>query len=242
MSHEPAPDPAQPEHGGEGHEGHGTGGAKHQEGHGGGHGGGWLVTYCDMITLLIAFFICIVTFASRESGKEQHPRKRDSLLYGTPGTGLAGGKQAGSNRESIVWRQLPVAAQPQRPGADVAPLYSDPELDATAAALHLLESPTIGTLAESYSMRVPMGLLFTADGQLTPSGEQLLSAVAGSLRRLPYDILIQVDDARYTPRAVALAQHLARREGIAPFRLGAGVRESPEPWNASVWFLYNQRP
>ncbi len=152
-----------------------------------------------MITLLITFFICIVTFASKENGKQQHPRKRDSLLYGTNGTGVAGGKQIGMNRDSIIWRQLPISAQPERQGSDTAPLYSDPELEAANSALTLLEGPTIGTLADSYDMRTPLSLLFTADGKLTPSGVELLTQTASSLRRLPYDICLQVDDPKYLP-------------------------------------------
>jgi len=225
---------------GDSHGGHGKH-KGHDEGHGG-HGGTWLITYCDMITLLITFFICIVTFASKENGKQQHPRKRDSLLYGTNGTGIAGGKQIGMNHEGIIWRQLPISAQPERAGSDMAPLYSDPELEASATAINLLEGPTIGTLADSYDMRTPLGLLFTADGKLSPSGVELLGQVASSLRRLPYDIGLQVDDPKNLPRAVTAAQQLVKQEGLAPYRIAVGVRISPEPWNPSMWFLYAQRP
>jgi hypothetical protein len=41
---------------------------------------------------------------------------------------------------------------------------------------------------------------------------------------------------------VAAAQYLVKREGLAPFRVGVGVRPVPEPWNPSLWFLYAQRP
>ena len=229
----------------EAHEGHGGSHGKHKghdEGHGGGHGGSWLITYCDMITLLITFFICIVTFASKENGKQQHPRKRDSLLYGTNGTGIAGGKQISMNHDSILWRQLPISAQPERSGSEMPPLYSDPELDAANKALNLLEGPTIGTLADSYAMRVPFGLVFTADGKLSPSGVELLGHVASNLRRLPYDIDLQVDDPKNLPRAVTAAQDLVNKEGLAPYRIGVGYRSSPEPWNPSLWLLYAQRP
>jgi len=240
MSEEQAPPAgdAPPEPGApSGHAGH----KGHHEEHGS-HGGTWLITYCDMVTLLITFFICIVTFASRENGKQQHPRKRDSLLYGTTGTGLAGPKQLGMNHDSIIWRQLPACALPQRPGSEMAPLYSDPELEATAKALRSLEEPALGTLSDSYAMPTPLGLLFTADGKLSPSGGELLAVVASSLRRLPYDIYVQVDDPKNLPRAVTAAQHLIKHEGLAPFRVGVGVRTTNEPWNPSVWFLYAQRP
>jgi chemotaxis protein MotB len=231
------------EHGDHGGHGGGHGGHKgHDEGHGGGHGGSWLITYCDMITLLITFFICIVTFASRENGAHQHPRKRDSLLYGPGGSGIAGGKQSSMNHDSVIWRQLPVCALPERKGSEMPPLYSDPEMEATSTALTALEGPMFGTLADSYSMRTPLSLLFTDDGKLTPSGVELLGVVASSLRRLPYDIYLQVDDPKYLPRAVTAAQHLVNHEGLAPFRIGVGVRISPEPWNPSLWFLYSQRP
>ncbi len=228
----------------EGHSGpcHGGRPSRHEDGHGGGHGGNWLVTYCDMITLLIAFFICIVTFAAKDSGNQQHPRKRDALIDGPGGTGVAGDKQAGPNCESIVWRQLPISARSERPGAAQAPLYSDPELEATAQALHLLETSAAGTLADSYAMRVPLSTMFTDDGKLSESGADLLGVVANSLRRLPYDIHVQADDPKNVPRAVAIARHLMSRGGLAAHRLGVGSRPPSDPATPSVCFLYAQRP
>ena len=163
-------------------------------------------------------------------------------MYGTSGTGIAGGKQSGMNHDSVIWRQLPVCALPERRGSEIAPLYSDPELEATAAAMTALEGPMFGTLTDSYSMRTPLGLVFTDDGKLSPSGIELLGVIASSLRRLPYDIYLQVDDAKELPKAVTAAQYLVQQAGLAPYRVAVGVRTSSEPWNPSLWFLYAQRP
>ena len=71
------PDAGSDEHGDAAHDPHESSGHHgkkygHKHGDHGGHGDKWLVTYCDMITLLIAFFICILTFASKENGNKSH--------------------------------------------------------------------------------------------------------------------------------------------------------------------------
>src|SRR5207253_2666337 len=146
-------------------------------GHGSGHeGGAWIITYCDMITLLIAFFICIVTFSSRESGNQKYAKMRDSVLYGEGGTGTAGDPVKGADQDAVLWRQVLISASRGSNGSRVPPRYSNPSLNATQKVLGMMEEPTVGTLADSYSLRMPLTLLFDSAGQLTPTGRALLSA------------------------------------------------------------------
>jgi flagellar motor protein MotB len=128
--HPAEPGQSQSHVGGGSHAKHGKG---HKDGHGAGaHGGTWLVTYCDMITLLIAFFIAIITFASQESGNQKYPKMRDSILYGAGGSGVAGSPHQGTDHDAVVWRQFLMAAQPA--GSKTPPLYTDPSLDKTGPA------------------------------------------------------------------------------------------------------------
>jgi chemotaxis protein MotB len=214
----------------------------HKGGHGGGgHGGSWIVTYCDMITLLIAFFICILTFASKESGKEKHPKLRDSILYGPGGTGVAGAGHKGSEQDSIVWRQVLVSAHQGPPGSRIPPLYSDPSTDRTTEVLNLLDQSTLGNLSDSFRLRLPLGLFFDDKKNLQPTGRQLLGSLAANLRRLPFDIRIQVDERQYLDRVIAMAQYLTNQQGIEADRIGAGVCLEPAQWKASIWFTFVSR-
>lgn len=196
----------------------------------------WVVTYCDMITILIACFICIVTFASRES--EKHAKRRDALLNGTGGTGVVGPELKGLDRNAVVLLYRPPSARLGVPGSLTPPLWSDPSLEPPAELLRVLDDPTLGTLANSYTLRVPVDMLFQTDGQLSAAGTRLLHAIAKNVGPLPYDLHILADDPRHLARAMVLSQHFARRETIHPGRLGVGVREALGAGGAYLWLVF----
>ena len=92
------------------------------DGGGGGHGGNWIVTYADMITLLMAGFIVIVTFGSRESDKLA-PRN-DSAISSQSGSGIVGMARKGPDKDHVVVRRPPMAGNAFDRGSEMPALYS----------------------------------------------------------------------------------------------------------------------
>ena len=206
---------------------------------GGGHGGGWLVTYCDMVTLLMACFIMVITFGNKEPDK--FSRQRGSLAGGKGGRTCRRKKRRWIRPRSFGGSVRLSRASP-RTARRCPPLYADPSPNLAAEVLRSLETPVLGTLADSYVMRVPIGLLFDNDGRLTPAGTHLLHAIAQNIRHLPYDMRFLVDNSTATPLAISICQQLAQKEGFHPGRLAVGVYSAPEPWKPSVWVEYVHRP
>jgi hypothetical protein len=207
---------------------------------GGGHGGGWLVTYCDMVTLLMACFIMVITFGNKEPDK--FSRQQGSLAGAKGGNGSAGADKKAIEKAAVVMRIRSPSSRVAEDGSEMPSLYADPSPDLAAEFLSGLETPVVGTLADDYVMRVPLGFLFDNAGRLTPAGTHLLHAVAQNLRRLPYDLRFLMDDAAAVPLGVAICQQLAQNEGFHPGRLSVGVHPAPEPWNPSVRVEYVHRP
>jgi len=223
-------------HTGHHHKGHGGG---HGDGHGGHEGGSWIITYCDMVTLLIACFICIITFASSE--KEKYGRKRDSLLFGTGGIGIAGPPADGQDLDSVVHRERPLSARLGQNGSEVLPLHSSPGLEAAAEAIRQLEGPVLGTLQDSYSLQLSLKLLLGPDNKLTDVGRGILQAIAANVRNLPYDIYFQVADSEALPKAVLFTTFLGTQQGIPPGRMGIGVRPGGSSSPDSVWLFFSRQ-
>jgi chemotaxis protein MotB len=205
-----------------------------------GHGSSWIITYSDMITLLMACFIMVITFASREP--ERFGVKKDSPFAGTGGTGAIGAWNEGRDRDTIVWRESPPLGRLGKGGSEMPPLYADPALRGTADVLRHLEDISGGTLKDSYSLQLPLALLFESKTRLSSSGTQLLHAIAQRVRYLPYDVQFEIDDAQNIPRAVLLAEYMAHEESVHPSRLAAGVRQATQPWHASVWVVLARHP
>ncbi len=206
----------------------------------GGHGGGWLVTYCDMVTLLMACFIMVITFGNKEP--EKFSRQRGSLAGGKGGAGSAGQDKKTIDKAAVVWRIRSPMSRVSEDGSEIPSLYGDPSPDLAAEFLRSLETPVIGTLADDYAMRVPVGFLFDNQGRLTPAGTHLLHAVAQNIRRLPYDLRFLVDDPSAVTLGISICQQLAEKEGFHPGRLSTGVKAAPEPWNPSVRVEYVHQP
>lgn len=245
MSHSPGHDPIPPVDGNDptpashaphaarsaGSKGHGSGG------HGGHEGGSWIITYCDMVTLLMALFICLLTFASQHVGAQKRPRAGDSVLDLLNGEGLVA-KARDDDLDAVVWRELPAKPIFTPRGSETAPSYSDPLADTTAVILKLLDEQTPGTLADSYTIRIPLAILFNERDDMSSSGAQILRAQAANLRRLPYTLYLRVCDRENLPRALAVAQHLVKKEGFHPSRLGIGLRDEAETRSPALWVSY----
>ncbi len=248
MAHETAEPKTNPEHphgdqpsGGKSthHSGPHRGG--HGDDHGGGgHGGAWIITYCDMITLLIACFICIITFASSE--KEKYAKKRDSLIYGTGGVGIAGPAPQGMELDSMVQRQRPLASRVGTKGSEVLPMNGSPGMDVATEMARQLDTPLPGTLEDSYAMQLPLRLLLGPDNRLTEVGTGVLRSIADHIRHLPYDVYFQVNDSTALAKAVKLATFLASNESIHPGRLGIGWRSGSNASADSVWLFFSRQP
>jgi chemotaxis protein MotB len=242
MSMQPHEHPAEhdAEHPAEHAGGHHGGHAKHKKGHGGhgegGHGGGWIVTYSDMITLLMAFFICIITFASKET--EKYTTKKDSLIGNGGGSGIASSSAKGTlEHDSVVWRLRVRQARVGESGAEMSPMYRDPSPDTTAHILQALEGTAAGRLRDNFAIRLPRSLLFEKDDRLSSSGVRLLHALAVNLRDLPYDLQFQVGPAEHIGQAVRLCGYLASQEGYEPARLAVGGRPTADGDVDSIWLV-----
>ena len=185
------------------------------------HGGSWIVTYCDMITLLMAFFICVIAFAWKN--EEQFGAAAKSIPDG-----------------SVIWRPRLHPPPESESRSELAPLYLNPSVESSAQIVQTLEAMTPSRLADNFAVRLPLSLLFKEDKRLSPSGARLLHSLADHLRDLPYDLQFQVSRAEDLPRAIELCHYLACREGYEPARLAVGGRP-PRRDGGSVWLVLFQQ-
>ena len=205
----------------------------------GGHSS-WIVTYSDMITLLMACFIMIITFASKEP--EKYGQKKDSLVGGEGGNGVVGTAKKSDNNDSVIWREKPGISRTGKGISEMPSLYSDPEMPTTAEILRALDVPLVGKLKDSFDIRLPLAMLFGTDGKLSSSATELMHAFGRHLRMLPYNLQIQVDDPKRVSQAMDLAQFLMLKESVHPSRLAVGTRTTSESWKGSVWLTCTPQP
>jgi chemotaxis protein MotB len=212
----------------------------------------WLVSYADMITLLMVLFV--VLFAMGQTDKAKMEALRTSLQRAFSVEVLRGAEPTslkGSSGSSIIPAVVPLAIT-QEVMAVTGEMIPDPQL---ASALHdvreaLLQIPIpsdtsgsveIGASREGIVISLAGNLLFdSGKSDLKPRGMTLLDTLAERLRTMPNEIRVEghTDNiAIATPlypsnwelssaRATTVGRYFAEQSDIAPNRLiAAGFGE-----------------
>ncbi len=213
---------------------------------GGGHGGAseerWLLTYSDMITLLMVFFIVLYSMAQIDAKKYQQVAESLHRAFGVPGGSVisagigSGGGEGEAKPAPIAFDDLPPR---QRDYLDIST-----ELAGQATAAGLGADVSVTTNVEGILISVSESLLFAPGSTvLQPQAQATLDRIAAVLRPLPNAIRVvaHTDDVptEYpyyisnwelsAARAVVIVRYLSEEAGIAPERLTAAGQAQYHP-------------
>jgi len=165
---------------------------KKKGGHGGHHGGAWKVAYADFVTAMMSLFIVLWLMGSSEKVKKavagyfNDPKGTANLL----GTNMAGNGVAVDVKDDQGMQKLKEKLEEEiKAKKDLEKLSKQIEITITQEGLRIeLIEDKNGTFYELGSAR------------LSASGQELLSLLAGELKTLPNELLIEghTDAARYT--------------------------------------------
>ena len=208
-------------------------GRRHR-GHDGGHENSerWLLTYADLITLLMVFFVVLYSMSSADSTKWKQISAaltqafNVDVLQGTTAAAVTDG------------------ANPIAPPVDN--LINDSEVPQVSRLQNKLQSildgasqapdVSVGVDREGVVIRLSGSYLFDSGrAELKPNSYAVLDAVAAEIRLLPNDIRVDghtdatpIDSPRYptnwelsSARALAVTRYLSETDGVTADRLMA---------------------
>ncbi|HEX7729297.1 MAG TPA: flagellar motor protein MotB [Terracidiphilus sp.] len=165
---------------------------KKKGGHGGHHGGAWKVAYADFVTAMMSLFIVLWLMNSSEKVKQAvagyfNDPKGTGKLLGTLVTGT--GEAIPANKREQMEKLKEKLEEEIKARKDLEKLSKQIEITVTPEGLRieLLEDKN-GTFYESGS------------AHLSTQGQELLALLAGELKTLPNNLLIEghTDAAKYT--------------------------------------------
>ena len=168
---------------------------KKKGGHGGHHGGAWKVAYADFVTAMMALFIVLWLMGSSEKVKKavagyfNDPKGTASLL----GTTMSGNGVAVTVAKSDDMQKLKEKLEREiKARKELEKLSKQIEITVTPEGLRIeLIEDKNGTFYRSGS------------AQLSANGQELLALLAGELRTLPNNLLIEghTDATQYSSDA-----------------------------------------
>lgn len=139
----------------------------------------WFMTYSDVITLLMTFFILLMTFATNEP---EHFQKMQIATFGGSGaTGVAGAAER-VEHDAVLARERPRAARMTMRGSETPSISEEPGMEALGRGLEGLDGPQAFDPSRSYVIEMALADLFDSSGQLTSEGKQHLYTAARRVR------------------------------------------------------------
>lgn len=180
----------------------------------------WLMTFSDVITLLMTFFILLLTFATSEP--ETFDRMQVSLFGGGGASGVAGKSDSAMDKDALLLRERPRSGRITMRGSEMPPINSDPVYETLAKGIAGLENEEQRELSTQHSVTLPLTLMVDSSGEISALGSQQLRMMAQQLRKQQLDVDFFVASEDRLSDAVRLTTHLYQQEGILPGRLGVG--------------------
>ena len=153
----------------------------------------WFMTYSDVITLLMTFFILLLTFATTEP--DRFERVQQSVANGGSGTGQAGDPILGPEYESWVQRVRPRAARMAMEGSEIPPTFGIPRKRPFRKAMKkVTQEEAQQDVMASHRFEVTLDKIVDQDSNLTSEGVFVAEMLARQLKHLPVHLLMQFAD------------------------------------------------
>jgi len=182
----------------------------------------WFMTYSDVITLLMTFFILLLTFATTEPEAFE---KMQITLFGRGSNGVAGEEREGAEKSSLILRDRPPASRMAMKGSEMPPIHSDSSAQTISAGLAGLDDERCRDPMVTYAIEVPLRSLIGDDDEINPRGRQLLRMLGRQLRKLPFNAAVVGREQEVMPQLLAIVAHLRDQERVPSAKIGISIND-----------------
>lgn len=203
----------------------------------------WMLTYADTVTLLMTFFVMLMSFSTPD--EEEFERMRGSLTgyFGVVGSGNVG-------KDGLLMRRYMASSRVYRQGWENPPDY-DPlrltqeNLDIRVRARGATNILNYKLTDRGFEIRIRAGDIFEwGTAQMMPGAEATLDIIADACRHLPHDFRVEATADLYVlptaiqaspqelavARSVAVCQYLQARAHVPTERLSVATRIESEDY------------
>lgn len=181
----------------------------------------WFMTYSDVITLLMTFFILLMTFSTTEP--EQFGKTQVIRFGGGSSTGVARKSEVAATMDSQVVRIRPRASRFAKDGSELPPQLTDPGIDSLSKGLDAIENPDKLAQMQRIRMQVPVRTLQDSSHKPTSYAARTARMLGHQLVGLPVEINFVASNVDDADICVELASMIYESFEVAPGRLSVQV-------------------
>ena len=186
----------------------------------------WFMTYSDVITLLMTFFILLLTFATTEP--ERFEKSVSSMFSNGSATGTAGEKMKSIDHDSIAQRLRMPASRIAMRGSEMPPITRAPANETWGDGLRSLsEEEQKQNELTSHTFEVPLAVIFNSKQEMTDQGKQISSMLAKQLRDLPFRASLEFSSDDSVETVADMLEYLYHTEMTRPGQIGMSVSRDP---------------
>jgi flagellar motor protein MotB len=179
----------------------------------------WFMTYSDVITLLMTFFILLMTFSTTEP--DRFERIQQSVFAGGNGSGTAGEKVTGPEYESFIQRVRPRAARMAMAGSEMPPYQNEPSRKSVGEGIKsLTDDEAQQDVMTTNEFEIEIESIVDPQNRLSTKGTHIAALLAGQLNQLPVHLSVQCSQPGHFERATAFVSYLYQTEKIRPGQVG----------------------
>ena len=183
----------------------------------------WFLTYSDVITLLMTFFILLLTFATNEP---EHFERMQATVFGAGGaSGIVRESDSSLERDALLLRVRPRSSRLTTRGTETPPIHADPANESLASGLQSMDTALEHDLQTTRSIELELPALVDDRSNLTSFGKAVARRLASNLAQHPILINLQVTKEAQLPQAIAFGEFLTATANLPLGRVGVGLRQ-----------------
>ena len=188
----------------------------------------WFMTYSDVITLLMTFFILLLTFSTTEPDRFERIQK--TVFTGGKGTGIAGDPIEGPDNEAFIQRVRPRAARLAMNGSEMPSYIKESSVKSVGVGLKsVTEEEAKQDVMSTSQFELEIDSLVSKELKMTSQGIQVASMLSKQLAQLPVHLTVECGDPKAFEKATAFVIHLYQTEFIRPGQVGVGLAGKLNP-------------
>ena len=158
----------------------------------------WMLTYADSVTLLVTFFVLLMTFSTPSD--EDFQKISRGLMTGVRPLGLLGGRPDEMDLSPANLRSL--VSRMSDEGSEQRPMHSESTLADLQGMHENIDVNDLPELDGAQSVRVPLGELFSMPAvrdEISVQGELVLRRLGRVVKGDNYEVIVRVRPPEVVP-------------------------------------------